>query len=149
MRGIEELGQLVRERGGKLTSQRIIIWQALQGDHSHPTAEELFCRLKPLLPGLSLTTLYKALNELVEWGEIRRFDSGDGHIHFDPDMSLHAELVCLRCHTVVDMEPNQPQVELPAEIDGFRIITRLLQFQGICPDCRAETQHHSEKSKEI
>ena len=87
MRSVDELIERVRSQGGKATSQRILIWGALVNDLSHPTADDLYCRLKPQLPSLSQATLYNVLNELVEWGEIRRFDTGDGHIHFDPDTS--------------------------------------------------------------
>jgi Fur family peroxide stress response transcriptional regulator len=138
MRHIEDLVQLVRSRGGKVTSQRLLIWQTLSEDRTHPTAEDLYVRLKPVLPGLSLTTLYSALNELVEWGEVRRFDTGDGHIHFDPDLSPHAEVICMRCHAVIDAPEIKPPESIPESIAGFKIITRSEQYYGICPSCQSD-----------
>ncbi|SRR5579883_490486 len=138
MQRIEALVQRVRAQGGKVTAQRMLIWRALEGDQTHPTAEDLYARLKPVLPGLSLATLYNALNELVEWGEVRRFDAGDGHIHYDPDCSAHAELVCLKCHTIIDAPQEvAPQPAIPDEIAGYRILARSEQYFGICPACRA------------
>lgn len=137
MRRVEQLAQQVRAQGGKVTSQRLLIWRALEGNTRHPTAEDLFAQLKPLLPALSLATLYNALNELVEWGEVRRFDAGDGCIHYDPDCSTHAELVCLRCHRIVDAPDRQGQPALPEEIAGYRILMRSEQYFGYCPECRA------------
>ncbi len=137
MRSIDVLTQIVRARGGKVTSQRLLIWQMLAQDHSHPTADDLYVRLKPILPGLSLTTLYSTLNELVEWGEVRRFDTGDGHTHFDPDLTPHAEVICMRCHRVMDVpEVTQPMV-LPDHVAGFQIVTRSEQYYGFCPICQA------------
>src|SRR5512146_656627 len=122
MRSVGELIERVRRQGGKATSQRILIWKALVDDMSHPTAENLYVRLKPQLPSLSQATLYNVLNELVGWGEIRRFDTGDGRIHFDPDTSGHAELVCMRCHRVVDApEGAVPEHRAPEEVAGYRI----------------------------
>ncbi len=138
MRSVEALVERVRQSGGKVTSQRVLIWRALVSDRTHPTAEELFARLKPLLPGLSLTTLYHTLNELVEWGEVRRFDTGDGSIHFDPDMTPHAELVCLRCHSVIDLPDHDKPIALPATIAGYHIVTRAEQYYGICPGCQRD-----------
>ncbi|HUY75286.1 MAG TPA: Fur family transcriptional regulator [Ktedonobacterales bacterium] len=139
MRTIDDLIATARERGGKATTQRVIIWRALAQDQTHPTAEDLFARLKPELPTLSLTTLYHTLNDLVEWGEIRRFDTGDGHIHFDPDTTPHAELVCLRCHSVVDAPTNAcAAVTLPEQLAGYRIVTRTEQYFGYCPNCQRE-----------
>ena len=137
MRTVEALTAHVRRQGGKATAQRLLIWSALYQDRSHPTVDDLYRRLKPAAPSLSLTTLYNVLNELVEWGDVRRFDAGDGHIHFDPDTSGHAELVCLRCHRVVDAPDGAiPEPCAPAEIAGFAIVTRSEQFFGFCPTCR-------------
>ncbi len=143
MQSIETLSERVRQHGGKVTAQRLLIWQALLGDTSHPTAEELHARLRQEAPTLSLTTVYNIVNELVGWGEIRRFDTGDGSIHFDPDMAPHAELICMRCHSVTDLPTTgvggvlQPPA-LPTDIGDFRVITRAEQYYGICPDCQRE-----------
>lgn len=137
MRSVDELIQRVRRQGGKATSQRILIWKALVNDMSHPTAEDLYSRLKSQLPSLSQATLYNVLNELVEWGEIRRFDTGDGRIHFDPDTSGHAELVCMRCHRVTDApEGSVPERQAPERVAGFRIVSHSEQYFGYCPDCQ-------------
>jgi Fur family peroxide stress response transcriptional regulator len=142
MQRIEALAQRLRAQGGKVTSQRLLIWGALAGDQTHPTTEDLYARLKPMLPGLSLATLYNALNELVEWGEVRRFDAGDGRIHYDPDLTPHAELVCLRCHAIVDAHELPHPAALPNEIAGYRIVMRSEQYYGYCPACRAALAAH-------
>lgn len=144
MRSVEDLIERVRQQGGKATSQRILIWSALAEDRTHPTAEEIYQRLRAALPSLSLATVYNVLNELVEWGEIRRFDTGDGRSHFDPNTQSHAELVCMRCHAVVDAPPDGPYaagspVVVPREIAGYRIVTRSEQYFGFCPACLAVT----------
>lgn len=137
MRSVKELIERTRAQGGKATSQRILIWTALADDYSHPTAVDLFKRLRPRLPSLSLTTLYNVLNELVEWGEIRRFDTGDGHIHFDPDTSGHAELVCMRCHRVVDAPVGAtPEHAVPEHVAGYAIVSHSEQYFGYCPECQ-------------
>ncbi|HEU0027522.1 MAG TPA: Fur family transcriptional regulator [Ktedonobacterales bacterium] len=144
MRSVDELIERVRRQGGKATTQRILIWNALVDDMSHPTAEDLYVRLKSQLPSLSQATLYNVLNELVEWGEIRRFDTGDGRIHFDPDTSGHAELVCMRCHKVADApEGAVPEHRAPDEVAGYRIVSHSEQYFGYCPDCQRELDERS------
>lgn len=138
MRTVEELMERVRERGGKVTPQRVLIYQALIGDTSHPTAEQLHERLKDLLPHLSLTTVYAALNDLAEAGDLRRFEAGDGQVHFDPDTSPHAELVCVRCRCIADAPAPTGQEPLPTEIGGFRVLGRTTLLHGLCPDCASQ-----------
>ena len=133
-----------------MTAQRSLIYRALEGDATHPTAEELYERLRPQLPHLSLTTVYKTLNELVAWGELRRIDTGDGRIHFDPDVREHSEIVCLRCHRVEDVPDQAPRAAMhggathggatPGELAGYRIVRRAETFYGYCPQCRTREQ---------
>lgn len=134
---MEELVARVRARGGKVTSQRVLIYQALCGDTTHPTAEQLHARLSRLLPHLSLTTVYATLNDLADAGELRRFQAGDGQVHFDPDTSPHAEVVCVRCHRIVDAPEPHGRQPLPDEVAGFRILGRTELLHGLCPECVA------------
>lgn len=138
MRSVEELVERVRARGGKVTPQRVLIYQGLIGDTSHPTAEQLHARLVRLLPHLALTTVYATLNDLAEAGELRRFEAGDGQIHYDPDTRPHAELICVRCKRIEDAPAPHGRQPLPDEVAGFRIIGRTEMLHGLCPDCARE-----------
>jgi Fe2+ or Zn2+ uptake regulation protein len=133
----EELVSLLRAQGKKVTSQRVLIYQAVLGDRSHPTAEQIHSRLRDQLPGLSLTTVYAALNDLVQAGELRRFDAGDGSIHFDPEMRPHAELVCIRCGRIDDAPLEGAERRVPSEVGGYRILRRTELLHGVCPACQA------------
>lgn len=135
MQSAEELIAKVRERGGKVTAQRVLIYRELVGDTSHPTAEQLHARLREALPHLSLTTVYATLHDLVEAGEVRRFPAGDGEIHYDPDTRPHAELVCVGCGRIWDAPQPYGSERPPGEIDGFRVWTRTELFHGLCADC--------------
>jgi len=130
------LVDLLRARGKKVTPQRVLIYRALVGDRSHPTAEQLHSRLKDLLPGLSLTTVYAALNDLVQAGELRRFEAGDGSVHFDPEMRPHAELVCVQCGRIDDAPLDHAPLGMPSRLQGYRIMRRTELLHGLCPDCQ-------------
>lgn len=133
----DELVALLRAQGKKVTSQRVLIYQAVLGDRSHPTAEQIHSRLKDQLPGLSLTTVYSALNDLVQAGELRRFDAGDGSIHFDPEMRPHAELVCVRCGRIDDAPLQRVPRRPPGLVSGYQILRRTELLHGVCPKCQA------------
>ena len=135
-RTAEELVTLLRARGKKVTSQRVLIYRALLADRSHPTAEQLHSRLRDHLPGLSLTTVYAALNDLVQAGELRRFAAGDGSVHFDPEMRPHAELVCVQCGRIDDA-PADHSVSVPRQLQGYRILRRTELLHGLCPACQS------------
>ncbi|MCL4541498.1 MAG: transcriptional repressor, partial [Chloroflexi bacterium] len=70
MKSIQDLIERLRATGGKVTPQRLFLFRVLGSATNHPTAEELYETLRHELPTLSLGTVYKILNELVELGEL-------------------------------------------------------------------------------
>lgn len=138
MRSIPELIQAIHERGGKVTPQRLMIYQALEANKTHPTAEAIYERIRETMPTVSLTTVYKTLNELVALGELRRFDV-NGVSHFDPTTEPHAEVVCLLCDRIEDVEFASVPA-LPA-VPGFEVVGQTQTFYGYCADCRPAQQH--------
>jgi Fur family transcriptional regulator, peroxide stress response regulator len=136
MHPIPELLQIIRERGGKITPQRLAIYETLQADSTHPSAEAVYERIRATMPTVSLATVYKTLNELVALGELRRFDI-NGVSHFDARTDPHAEVVCLSCDIIMDVAaPGAPPA--PA-IPGFEIIGQTQTFYGYCSQCREAT----------
>lgn len=132
MRSVREVSELVHARGGKLTPQRLLIYQMLEGNTQHPTAEAIHERVRVVMPTVSLTTVYKTLNELVHAGELKRFDV-DGVSHFDPNMEPHGEAVCMHCGVIVDVDHEVPFAA--AEGKGFQVRSAALTFYGYCPEC--------------
>jgi Fur family transcriptional regulator, peroxide stress response regulator len=137
VRTVAQVMDLVRQAGGKVTPQRLIIYQVLQGDRSHPTAEAVYDRVRAILPTVSLTTVYKTLNQLVVAGELKRFDV-DGVTHFDPDTSPHSEAVCMGCHSIVDVP--EPVPAIAGSIAGFEVIISVHTLYGYCEPCRTRNK---------
>jgi Fe2+ or Zn2+ uptake regulation protein len=132
MRTISELAEAIRSRGGKVTPQRLTIYEALEADASHPSVEAIYERIRPKMPTVSLTTVYKTLNELVAIGELRRFDV-NGVSHFDTRTDPHAEAVCLRCNAIQDVEFTGAPTP---SVHGFDIVGQTQTFYGYCSSCR-------------
>lgn len=135
MHSITDLARAIRTRGGKVTPQRLTIYEALMSDTSHPSAEAVFERIREKMPTVALTTVYKTLNELVAIGELRRFDV-NGVSHFDPRTDPHAEAVCLRCNSIQDVEFTG-EATTPA-VTGFEIVGQTQTFYGYCAACRSK-----------
>ncbi len=137
MRSVVELSRRLREDGLKLTSQRLLIFQVLEGNTEHPTAEQVYEEVRQRLPTISLTTVYKILNELVDLGEIKRLDLGDGATHFDPNTEPHIHARCLECGMVLDLDAGQAPVLVPPRAEGFHVRGYQLVLEGECLTCRA------------
>src|SRR6516165_6001330 len=94
----ERCGQL----GLALTPQRLAIYQILAGDDSHPGAEDIYRRIKPNLPSLSLGTVYRTLELFEEHGLVSRVHAFSDQARFDANLEAHHHLVCVRCRRVID-----------------------------------------------
>ena len=135
MRPIAELSQRLRAEGLKVTSQRLLIYRHLWGNTSHPTAEQVYEDVRQTLPTLSLTTVYKALNELVDLGEIARIELGDGVARFDPNTNHHIHARCTHCGSVLDLDSAFAPVRLPLRAGDFLVHGYQLLLEGECAAC--------------
>src|SRR6185369_17277826 len=93
----------VRSAGLKLTPQRIAIVREIAADPTHPTAQELFERLRPALPTMSFATVYNTLDALAAAGLCAALSLSPGASRFDPNMRPHHHAVCDRCGLVRDV----------------------------------------------
>lgn len=87
--------ELLERHGVRCTRQREAVYAALAGSPRHPTAEELFHEIRQRLPGLSLATVYNALEALCARGLARRLPAldGSGAIRYDAEVHPHVHLV--------------------------------------------------------
>jgi Fe2+ or Zn2+ uptake regulation protein len=138
MRTPEELTELFRSNGRKVTAQRQCIFRALQGNETHPSAESVHAVVSGEMETISLKTVYQTLHDLAELGEIAPLDVGTGMTRFDPNVEHpHHHLVCRRCGNVRDLSVSFPDLHIPAGADlGFEVGSAEIVFRGLCPTCR-------------
>src|SRR5215213_611486 len=91
-----QLSSALRERGQRVTSQRLVIHRALREQNRHMSADEVLGEVEQRLPGLSLPTVYATLELLDELGLVRRVGPAGGRILFDSRLDEHHHAVCSR-----------------------------------------------------
>jgi Fur family ferric uptake transcriptional regulator len=120
------------------TQQRQVILEELQKLTSHPTAVDLYEIVRRRLPRISLGTVYRNLELLVELGSIRKLEIGVGQARFDGNMDQHHHIRCQSCGNVGDVEI--PRLDLSAleckNAGGYEVQGHCLEFFGICPQCQ-------------
>jgi Fe2+ or Zn2+ uptake regulation protein len=141
MKTPEELTELFRANGRKVTAQRQCIFRVLQGDVSHPSAEAVHSAAVREMETISLKTVYQTLHDLAELGEISSLDVGTGMIRFDPNVDdPHHHLVCRHCGKVRDLVASFPELKIPRGADlGFDLGSAEIVFRGLCPECKQPT----------
>lgn len=123
----------LKEHGFKITPQRQLIAEVLQGNKEHPSAEDVYKKVIKTAPTVSIATVYKTLNSLADLGVIQRLDIGDGKAHFDPDTTTHSHFVCIKCKKIFDI---YEEIRLPESLKDFRVIKGQAIYYGLCKDCK-------------
>ena len=90
----------------RYSKQRELVLHTVEQLCDHPTAEEIFDKAAPECPGLSLGTVYRNLNSLVEAGMVRRVSIPGRADRFDHTLCWHSHLYCTACGGVVDAEAH-------------------------------------------
>lgn len=133
----DELVALLRERGLRVTAQRLGIHDALVTLGRHATPDEVVQRVRQHYPAVSANTVYETLETLERAGAIRRGDVAAGPLRYDPNIEPHDHLVCRSCGTQRDVVSNAKVPPAPADPQGFAVESALVTFFGLCPACQA------------
>ena len=125
--------------GKRYSRQRELIFETLKGTDRHPTAEMVYQWLKPENPSLSLGTVYRNLNLLMDIGEAIKISTPNGGDRFDGRLEPHNHFLCTKCGRLLDLELDMQSIEevnrLAAEsFDGI-ITSSSTLFYGECSDC--------------
>ncbi|WP_406073746.1 Fur family transcriptional regulator [Streptomyces virginiae] len=136
---MSDLLERLRGRGWRMTSQRRVVAEVLDGDHVHLTADEVHARAALLLPEIARATVYNTLGELVAIGEVAEVSVQGRVKRFDPNVRHpHQHLVCTGCGTIRDVHVTGLPADLPPEERfGFTVSAVEVTYRGLCPACAA------------
>ncbi len=131
----------------RMTHQRSVILEEVQRCHDHPTADQVYERVRKRLPRISMGTVYRNLDVLVSSGLIRKIGPDHPQMRFDGNTRDHYHFTCIGCGRVQDMsiEPqDDPASKLETalgKLTKYGVFGHKLEFFGLCPDCRDEKGH--------
>lgn len=137
-----ELIDALRKMGYRITPQRVEICRALAESRDHPSPQAIYRQISEKFPGISQATVYNTLTVLRDLGEIVEVGLGQERTHYEPHPTPHANLICVRCGKIEDID--DPQVSALssrlAAKQGLRIKTAHMDIYGFCSECEAATK---------
>lgn len=136
---IDELQDVLRRAGQRLTPQRMMVLSALAQQDGHVTAETILELVRPEYPYINLSTIYRTLDLLIELGLVAETDLGGGVRQFElMGTRPHHHLVCQRCGTAIEIDDEtlQPLRERLQTLYGFEPRMDHFAIFGICRHCR-------------
>ena len=138
--GLQQLHARLRERGQRLTPQRLLILELVYARGDHVTADELLVEAQQRYPYLNVSTVYRTLELLRDVGIVAETDLGDGVRQFALlSDDRHHHLVCLKCGHVLDIGDDllgSIRERLVTDY-GFEARIDHLALFGLCRYCAA------------
>ena len=125
----------------RVTPQRRVILEELCKLESHPTADELYEKVRKRLPKVSLGTIYRNLDLLSAEGVIQKLHAGNSQMRFDGNPEAHMHIICLHCGRVADVQSSPDTSELCESVEtDFTVLGCTVLLHGICPECAADDE---------
>jgi Fe2+ or Zn2+ uptake regulation protein len=119
------------------TRQLAAVHSAVSTARDHPTAEEVYARVRRRLPRVSLGTVYRNLQKLAVQQRVRIVHLADRSARYDGMIEEHDHFACEHCGAITDLPGRRA-----AEPDwsglrsaGYAVRAHALTFYGCCPDC--------------
>ena len=120
----------------RFSKQRQLIYNFVQTNGGHLTADEVYTALKPENPALSLSTVYRNLNQLSEAGVLQKVMLVPGCSHFDKNAAPHCHLICSECGSVTDIDaPAAATVAAALGLEDQAVTSYALVLHGRCQSC--------------
>lgn len=126
----------------RVTPQRAHVWRLLAESGGHLSAEEIWGRARSALPGMELSTVYRALEALREAGLVVESRLSGGPALFEARAGSHPHLVCEGCGKVSHPEASQGVSRallsaLAPGSGGFEVRELHVVARGTCAGCAA------------
>lgn len=125
----------LKNKGLKVTPQRVAIYEAVVNLRNHPTAENIIEYIKKNHPNISVGTVYKVLESLVENQLLKKVKSEKDVMRYDAIMEQHHHLYCTQTEKIEDFE--DPELDkiitlyfAKKKIKGFKVKDITLQITG-------------------
>ena len=118
------------------TKQKELILNIINNSYSHPTAYDVYLECKKEIPNISLGTVYRNLNTLVECNDIQKIKSIDNFDRYDK-MINHSHFICIKCNKIIDINEK---VDYNEYIGENKVLNCKLILEGLCKDCKGEEE---------
>ena len=136
---MEEIIQKLKAAGLKITPQRLAVLEAVKFfENYHPTAEDIYRKVKENYPAISLSTVYRVLDKLVEIGEIKEIVVSSSERRYDARKGNHYHFVCKNCKRIFDVPMDVVKIIWEKPLEGKKILKQNFVIIGLCENCCAK-----------
>ena len=116
--------ETIHENGFRFTAQRREVFDALMAKRDHPTAVEVFMRVKEKMPSISLATVYNCLETLTECNLVKHVNLDRAPSRYCANLEPHGHFFCTECGSVIDVPLPKDEKKFGGNMGTSRAILR-------------------------
>lgn len=132
----DEIERRLRERGLRVTQQRLAVMEFLLSTPHHPTAEEVGSAVNRRVPTASRASIYNVLHSLQGAGLIEELILENAVARYDANLEGHFHFLCRSCRGLEDVPPKLLGAAVPLqEVEGHRVESLTIILKGLCRRC--------------
>lgn len=142
----EKFKEMLREKGLKVTNQRLLVLEVLANNcDRHMAAEDIYESVRAEYPEIGLATVYRTVQLLFEMQLVDKINLDDGRVRYEIGRLVdgeakhhHHHLICRECGKVISFNDDLLE-ELEDQIEeklGFHVLDHELKFYGKCKECQ-------------
>ena len=124
---------ITNKKKERLTSQKKAVLDYLKSTKAHPSAQEVYLKVKKKMPQISQGTVYRILKSLKEKGQAQEIYCRI--CHYDADVSSHAHFFCQKCQRIYDVFKSFDVSRCKRTKVG-KITNYQIYLYGICKKCQ-------------
>lgn len=130
------LSERLANSGLRSTPQREVIYRALLANRDHPTADEVYHRVRHDMPSISLATVYNCLETLVQCDLVRQVNFERGPSRYCANLRPHAHFHDEKSGATHDIDvPSDLMEQVRALLPcGYSAKSIEITFHGQSPD---------------
>ncbi|MBI4510002.1 MAG: transcriptional repressor [Deltaproteobacteria bacterium] len=121
---------LLREHGIQPSAQRLAVAEYVLSTDQHPSADQVWERVRAAFPMLSRATVYNTLSLFVRVGLLRPLILAEGKVVFDPNVQAHHHLIDSTTGKIFDIPWHRLQVSNINDLQGFEVDEYMVVLRG-------------------
>ena len=127
-----------QEHTERRTAQRNLVFRIVSERCDHPTAQDIYEQARLSLPAISLGTVYRNLQRLVDQGRVLESKNGLKPARYEARRHRHYHVHCTECGSLEDVSvPYQESLDRKVALQlNYKLSEHRLEFYGVCPQCQ-------------
>jgi len=122
--------EALREHGIQPSAQRVAVADYVLHTDEHPSADQVFAKVRKTFPMLSRATVYNTLNLFVEKHLLRELVLAEGRVVFDPKTDAHHHFIDESTGRIHDIPWQAVKVSQIDRLKGFEVSEYQVVIRG-------------------